>query len=295
MNYPIAKYKELLSLPNDAEFTRIDHEDAIVAIVYRITKPDGSELILKICSRSPDYYREIYFLKYFSGTLPVPQIIDVAEPGADIHGAILMQCFPGTLLQATELREHLSYELGSVLARIHLNRMSAYGDPIEPDNLNPDPRVYFNFKFAEGLSECKDHLPDALLDHCRRYYDSNINLLKSVDGPCVVHRDFRPGNIIIQNGVLQGIIDWASARSSFAEEDFCSLELGEWSRNLANKKSFLLGYASIRSVPDYETIMPFLQLNKAIATIGFTVKRGTWNNSSSGLYNINREFLDNFF
>lgn len=56
-----------------------------------------------------------------------------------------------------------------------------------------------------------------------------------------------------------------------------------------------MGYASIRPVPNYAAIMPFLRLNRAIATIGFTVKRGTWDSSSSGLYKINRDFLADFF
>ena len=117
----------------------------------------------------------------------------------------------------------------------------------------------------------------------------------SVDGPCIVHRDFRPGNLLIHNGKLQGIIDWAGARASFAEEDFCSLEHGEWSNNLNIKKSFLSGYASIRSVPDYNRLLPFLRLNKAIATIGFTVKRETWKNSSAPLYQYNRQYLETLF
>jgi len=287
-------YKRQLNL-EDCIFSLVEHEDAIVAIVYRITRNDGTQLILKICSRSQDYFRELYFLKYFSAVLAVAQIINVVEPEVDIHGAILMQCLPGTLLQRTELTEELSYELGAVLARIHLNRTDHYGDLTDPISLSLDPKEYFTFKFEEGLMECENHLPHTILEQCRNYYDAHIDLLNAVDGPCVIHRDFRPGNIMVHNGKLQGIIDWASARSGFAEDDFCPLELGEWGINPASKISFLKGYASIRQVPDYGLVMPFLRLNRAIATIGFTVKRDTWDNSSSRLYKINREFLDNFF
>jgi Ser/Thr protein kinase RdoA (MazF antagonist) len=152
-----------------------------------------------------------------------------------------------------------------------MKRTDCYGDLVDPDSLSSDPKNNFTFKFEEGLMECENHLPQVLLDQCRRYYDAHVNLLDSVDGPCIIHRDFRPGNIIVNNGKLEGIIDWASARSSFAEDDFCPWELGEWNTNLSNKQSFLKGYASIRAVPDYEAIMPFLRLNRAIATIGFTV------------------------
>jgi Ser/Thr protein kinase RdoA (MazF antagonist) len=286
-------YQKLLNLQT-ATFSQIDHEDAMVAVVYKLAQPDGEQLILKVCDRPNDYLREVHFLKHFAEILPVPKIIEVVEPSEGIHGAILMQCLPGTLLKREELTETLAYELGRCLALIHLNRLHGYGDPME-GNLNPDPRIYFTLKFEEGLDECQHNLPIELIEQCRSYYKATIDLLMSVDGPCTTHRDFRPGNLIVHDGKLQGIIDWAGARASFAEEDFCSIEHGEWLHNPHNKKAFLAGYASIRPVPDYKKLVPFLRLNKAIATIGFTVKRGTWDNSSSRIYQYNRQFLETFF
>ena len=83
--------------------------------------------------------------------------------------------------------------------------------------------------------------------------------------------------MIVNEEKISGIIDWAGARGGFTEEDFCPLEFGEWSMNINIKQSFLNGYASIRPVPDYHNVMPLLRLSRAIATIGFTVKNGTWN------------------
>jgi Ser/Thr protein kinase RdoA (MazF antagonist) len=290
MNNQIALYQQCLNL-HAAAFSRIDHEDAMVAVVYRVTQLDGKQFILKICDRLNDYLREVHFLKFFADKLPVPRIIQVVQPNEHIHGAILMENLPGELLQSKELSASLAYEIGRCLACIHLTRLTGYGDPVQ-DNLSSDPRSYFTLKFEEGLAECNNHLPLNLIEKCRRYYDSHLDLLMSADGPCVVHRDFRPGNLIVHNGKLQGIIDWAGARASFAEEDFCSLEHGEWLNNPICKKSFLNGYASIRPVPDYSRLIPFLRLNKAIATIGFTVKRGTWKSNNAGLYQFNRNFLE---
>ena len=290
----IPLYQQRLHLQN-AVFSRIDHDDAMVAIVYKITLPNGTELILKISTRPNDYLREVYFLNHLANTLPIPQIIQTVEPEKEIHGAILMQCLPGTLLKTTDLNDALSYEIGSYLARLHLNRTTGYGDLIEPENLKPDPRHHFTLKFEEGYAECADNLPKPLLENCRHYYLNHVHLLDSVDGPCMIHRDFRPGNLMIHNGKLQGIIDWASARASFAEDDFCPMEHGEWTANPASKKSFLEGYASIRPVPDYTTLMPLLRLSRAIATVGFTVKSGTWDNTHAHVYKRNRQFLEAFF
>lgn len=286
-------YQKLLNLEK-ASFSRIDHEDAMVAIVYKVTQSNGEQFILKICDRVNDYLREVYFLKFFAGKLPVPQIIRIVQPEENIHGAILMECIPGSLLQSKEFTETLAYEIGRCLAHIHLNRLPGYGDPVQKD-LNSDPRIYYTLKFEEGLDECSNHLPSDLIEECRHYYKAHVDRLTSVDGPCIVHRDFRPGNLIVHNGKLQGIIDWAGARASFAEEDFCSLEHGEWPNHPRSKKFFLNGYSSIRPVPDYNCILPFLHLNKAIATIGFTVKRETWNSSSAQLYQYNRRYLEALF
>jgi Ser/Thr protein kinase RdoA (MazF antagonist) len=206
-----------------------------------------------------------------------------------------MECLPGAILKKTDLTDDLAYEIGTLLAHIHLNRTAGYGDLIHPESLSPDPRIHLTLKFEEGLNECTHHLPPTLIDQCRSYYNDHLYLLDSVDGPCMIHRDFRPGNLIINQGKLQGIIDWSSGRASFAEDDFCPLEHGEWSSHPPTKTAFLAGYASIRPIPHFKELMPFLRLNKTIAIIGFTVKRGTWKGSSARLYEINRRFLDGFF
>lgn len=289
----IAIYKQRLNLQN-ATFSRIHHVDAMVAIVYKITQPTGNQLILKICPRAQDYFREVYFLKHFMGALPIPRVIQVVPPEVGIDGAILMEYFPGRLLKKVDVTDVLAYKVGTFLARIHLGHTNGYGDLTQSQDLNPDPRIHFTTKFEEGFAECSNHLPKVLLQQCYHYFDTHIYLLTAVDGPCIIHRDFRPGNIIIHEGKIQGIIDWASARASFAEEDFCPLEHGEWSANATIKKSLLTGYASIRPIPPYHRIMPLLRLSRAIATIGFTIKQGTWQSSHASVYQFNRQFLDTF-
>ena len=48
-----ARYRERTGLQK-AHFALIDHEDAMVATVFKITQPNGEEFILKICSRNGD-------------------------------------------------------------------------------------------------------------------------------------------------------------------------------------------------------------------------------------------------
>lgn len=282
-------YRRKLNLTN-AIFTHIDHEDAMVAAVFKISQRGCSDLILKVCSRKGDFLRESYFLNHFAGKIPVPKIIQLIEQEAGLDAAVLMECVQGDLLKSETVTKALASEIGSILASIHLEHAEGYGDMTEPSHLSGDPRIPFMMKFEEGLEECQGHLPESLLKTCRWHFDKNIDLLLSADGPCVIHRDFRPGNIIAFEGKVQGIIDWSSGRGGFAEEDFCLLEFGEWSAGC--KDSFLEGYASIRKVPDYKSMMPLLRLSRAVAAVGFTVKRGTWESRNSKLYQFNLNHLE---
>lgn len=290
MNKSIDFYQERLNLQS-AHFEQIDHHDAMVGIVYIVTDSKQSQSILKICTRTEDYFREIYFLKYFAGKLPVPCIYQMIPPERNLCGAILMEHLPGRLLEKNDLTKEISYELGSLFARIHHNRSSGYGDLIKSNELNPDPRLHFTHKFKEELEECSCHLPKTLLDKCQQFYDTNILHLADVDGPCIVHRDFRLGNIIIDNGKLQGIIDWSSARAGFAEEDFCRTALEKQPFDSESKNAFLMGYSSIRTVPNYNKIMPILKLSRIIAILGFCIKEKTWDNKNAKMYQTNYKSL----
>lgn len=287
-------YRERLNLEH-AQFILIDHEDAMVATVFKVILENGKQLILKICSRTGDYLREAYFLNYFSRKLPVPHLIQLIPPETNLHGAILMECLPGELLTIEGLNDNSAYAIGSFLGRMHRERVKGYGDLTDPSSLSIDPRIPFTKKFEEGLEECADHLPATLLEKCRQYYDRHIDSLGMADGPCMIHRDFRPGNLIINHGEIQGIIDWSSARGGCAEEDFCPLAFGEWSTSSSYKNFFLAGYASIRNVPDYHRILPLLRLSRAIGAIRFTVKRGTWQGKGAKIYQHHRQYLESFF
>ena len=63
MDDRISIYRQQLNLQN-AVFSRIEHDDAIVAIVYKITQPNGLQLILKIHKR-PRACRQFKLLSIF--------------------------------------------------------------------------------------------------------------------------------------------------------------------------------------------------------------------------------------
>lgn len=295
MHNDISTYLQRLNL-NNVIIEQIEHDDAIVAIVYKIIQSTGPDLILKICPQNNHYLRELYFLKHFKNILPVPHVIHSISPESNVFGAILMECLPGTLATHVTMSDPLIYEIGSMLARIHQQTTAGYGDVIKPNGLDSDAITYFKRDFQEGLEECKNQIPKELIEKSQKYFDQNIHLLHKVDGPCIIHRDFRAGNILIENDNVSGIIDWSSSRASFAQEDFVSLEHSGWKFTTAQKYAFLSGYASVRPVPDYQQMMPLLILSKVLATLGFIIKNNAFTGSSNTeLYNFNLRWLKNFF
>ncbi len=295
MTLDLKKYQKLLELDEGAQFIKIDHADAMVADVYKIERRNKLPLILKICERLNDYTSEVYFLQHFAKQISVPVIMKTLPPNKENHGAVLMEYLPGNLLTPELITKEIAFELGKVLATIHNNKADGFGYLNREIELDSNPTLHFKEKFQEGIDECKNHLSVDFISESCDYFNKSLGLLEKADGPCIIHRDFRPGNIIVENNKLRGIIDWSSARASFAEDDFCSIEHGEWGDFNGCKNYFLDGYSSIRAVPDYHQMMPLLRLNRAIAVVGFTVKRGTWNTADTRPYQFNRNFIDNFF
>ncbi len=291
----LEKYIALLNLDRELRFSKIDHDDAIVADVYRIEYLDKPCFILKICDRPNDYSSEVYFLNYFEKHIQVPKIIKSIAPSKENHAAILMEYLSGCLLKTSLITREIAFQLGKSLAIIHSNKTLGFGYLNRDVELVSEPTAHFKEKFLEAVDECKSHFPADFIVKIRNFFDKNLHLIKDVDGPCIIHRDFRPGNIIVENNCLCGIIDWSSARAGFAEDDFCSIEYGEWGDFNHHKESFFEGYSSIRMVPEYHHLMPLLRLNRAIAAIGFTLMRNTLHTTDTMLYQRNRKFVDGFF
>lgn len=292
----VAFYKDAFNLHN-AQFSRIAHDDTIVAIVYRVTTHDGTPLILKISPRAHQHQRELYFLRYFADKLPVPRVIAAVDQTSNTYGAILMECLPGQLLDIKHCSSGIAKSMGELFARIHTQRSRGYGDLICPQNLSAGARDIFINKFQDDVRGCTGHIAVPILEQCMLYLEKNSYLLDEVDGPCIVHYDYRPGNILVHDGTISGIIDWASARSGFAQEDFCVMEHWTWSQDDSTKKLFLEGYAQIRPVPDYKDIMPLLRLYKSLAYVRFIAHNGTWNDggANESKYLFNKRFIETFF
>jgi Ser/Thr protein kinase RdoA (MazF antagonist) len=280
------RLKERLRTFGDA-MVPIHHDEGLVASSYRIDCRGRPVAVCKIHHHSTAYFREHFFLNRLAGVVALPRVLAAID--SDL--ALVMHYCPGYLVRPSEVLEGLGFQIGQALALLHSQRVDRFGDPVEPSSLQQSAIPLVQHKFEEELAECRSVLTKDELLACLELFAQQKEKLSGVDGPCLIHRDFRPGNVLVLGDRLSAIIDWASARFGFAEQDLATWESGEWPVSSAAKKSFYEGYASIRPVPDLGKVLKLLQLVRAVGVCGFIAKRGLADSTGKEPFQRNLQLL----
>lgn len=286
-------YQEAFHLKK-AQFMRIDHNDTIIAAVYKVVVPDHPSMILKLCTKDKHFHRELFFLNKLKGLLPIPTIIDTIKPTSSHRGGILMPFIEGNIPTEKDFSPTIAMHLGKMIATLHSHKTTGYGDLTDPTSLKAHAAADFQEKFYEELEECAPNLSASWTDQCKAFFTKLHSRLQQVDGPCMIHSDFRPGNMLVHGGKLAVLLDWSGSKSGFAEQDFILLHHRKWLPTYELKEAFLAGYQEIRPLPNYQAIMPLLQLGRALAIAGWCLKQGIPTEKHQALYAFNKAFLDNF-
>jgi len=278
---------------------RIDpivHQDALSSLVFKLSLKDGSFLILKLLHDEKRFKRESYFLNLLKNYIKIPTLLESIEPQGNLKGALLMEFLPGEI--ATEsLTKKSAFEMGFLLAKLHSFPCDYYGDIAENTALSPaleSGLFVLRGYFEEAFNECRDHLREPLFNKIKKYVKESINGIKKLSGPCICHRDFKPGNVIVFKDEIMGLIDWEIARFSFAEEDFATMEYLVWKENSETKASFFKGYESIRPLPNLE-LLSLMRIRKALGAMGFSIVRKYQSEFHRSIFEKNLIFLENFF
>jgi len=89
-----------------------------------------------------------------------------------------------------------------------------------------------------------------------KHFDRQLNLLPSPDGPSFIHMDFWPGDILVHENQVAGIIDFESVRIGATEMDFTKINRDIFMRFPGTRDVFQKGYESIRPLIDLEEVLP---------------------------------------
>jgi hypothetical protein len=248
--------------------------------VYGLKLASGALIYVKIPYNKAKLVRERIMLERLSTQLPVPQVLDCWEGDDAAPGALLLSALPGNPISGI-VSPSLSYEIGCLLGRLHSVEMPGYGsDGVDGFKLLPhnDWRLYIQHNFDNQISICEQILEPDLFSRCLTHFEQVFRGLPAPDGPCVVHFDFRPGNILADEHGIVGLIDFESARGGSSEHDFTKLNRYVWMAYPGTKEAFEAGYTSIRPLISLDMVLPFYSFYDAFSAVVWCQRRGIENN-----------------
>ncbi|MEK3748673.1 aminoglycoside 3'-phosphotransferase/choline kinase family protein [Paenibacillus sp. FSL E2-8871] len=250
--------------------------------VYKLTLNNLDNVYVKIPYNRDKLVREFEMLERLKGVIPVPKVLDFWDGDNRSVGALLLSAIDGVPC-TSNIDQSLAFQIGNYHAMLHEVTMPAYGcygsDGFQMVE-NNSWRLYLKNNFEKWKEPCKELLHPDLFEKCITHFDRVYSALPEPDGPCVVHMDFRPGNILIKDNKVVGIIDYESARGGSTEIDFTKINRYVWEVNPLTRLPYVQGYESVRPLLDLEAIIPFYSFYDAFSAVVWCKTRGIENNKA---------------
>ncbi|GAA3436020.1 phosphotransferase family protein [Kutzneria kofuensis] len=238
--------------------SRVELGEASYNTAYRIRLTDGSGLVLKVApdpsmpglSYERDLMRtETLFYRTASGALPVPEVVHADFSRALIDSDfLLMTELPGGNWYALRDslahpdRDRLRRDLGGLVAGLHRITGPEFGYP--HGTTSPSWRTAFLGMLDALLEDAlrwQTPLPRSVTQ-IRQLIGANAYVLDDVTTPVLVHFDLWPGNILLHNGQITGIVDGERAFWGDPLAEMVSLALFG---TIEDDTAFLEGYGDI--------------------------------------------------
>lgn len=250
--------------------------------VYKLTLLSGEDVYVKIPYNKDKLFREFQMLEILKDVIPVPKVLDIWYGDESNTGALLLSTIQG--VPCTEnMDEKLSFQMGVYHAMLHEVKTPEYGYH-STDGFNildqNNWRLHIKNNFEKWKEPCKELLEPALYERCILHFDGVFSALPDPDGPCFVHMDFRPGNILVNGNKVTGIIDFESARGGSSEIDFTKINRYIWEVNPRTKSPYFEGYQTIRNMLNLEIVLPFYNFYDAFSAVVWCKNRGVERNQS---------------
>jgi len=143
--------------------------------------------------------------------VPEPEVVYVLQPADGIGEGFIMQWLEGEALGArisrapayAQLRDHLAYDCGRILAQIHAIDLDATG-------LRDNLQVTSPTEFVEQTWERYRAFPSPqpMIDYTARWL---LEHLPDKPASVLVHNDFRNGNVMVNEQAVVAVLDWEIA------------------------------------------------------------------------------------
>jgi Ser/Thr protein kinase RdoA (MazF antagonist) len=246
--------------------------DSYSSTVRLLTLTNGERVVLKLPYTRLKRIREITALRALAD-LPVPRLLDLWTPEGDQPGALLLSRLPGDVMQ-TPAAPALIQDIGALLARVHTHTLPAFGEAhVPPADDAPGWWEMVHARFDLWLDTCTGVLSEETLAQIRAAYAALSRDLPKPDGPCWIHADFRPGNLLVADGRIAGLIDFESARGGAADFDFVKVSRALFDAQPGSRAAFLAGYDAVRPHPDLDRTLSYYRLHNAVGALAWCIRR----------------------
>lgn len=247
--------------------------------VYKLCFEDNSpvsNLILRIHhSEHPEFgYEKWAFEELTKHGVPVPKVLKIGtyESQGKHLSYSLETLIPGISLDEiltnglTEgMRLDYAIQAGKTLARIHNVKTSGHGH-LRDQGIGKYSTLVASMQQHEDYEDLMNALNDTELTV--QNLDEAVALIDCVhteEEPHLVHVDYAPKHIIIDDHTISGVIDFETCLSGYAATDFNRWRAQE---SRITMQELLVGYERIRKLPpDFWNLMYVVQVHSALRTI----------------------------
>lgn len=155
-------------------------------------------------------------------SLPVPNILYYDMSEEEYPPFFIMDFIEKETLaekneaESSESIEELHFEAGAYLGQLHSETSYDNSGRIvyREDNLKVKDQEWkdlFESMAFDRLEKLNETEFSKYTEDAKQYFEENLSVISDVENFVLCHDDFRPGNILVNNGKINTIIDWARA------------------------------------------------------------------------------------
>ncbi len=196
-----------------------------------LRRAPSAEMML---GRALDHHGEAALIRAAkTAGVSAPEVLVELEPGDQLGSGFVMRCLPGTpepaAILATTDPGMLLDDLAHALAAIHAMPVAGLPAPLlDTSAALADLRTRFL-----GYGGDRPVLALAL-----RWLETH---LPAPAAPCLIHGDFRLGNLLVEHGRLTGVLDWELAHLGDPHEDLAYGCMTVWRFARPDRPAYGLG------------------------------------------------------
>ncbi|KIQ77061.1 phosphotransferase [Bacillus sp. L_1B0_8] len=246
------------------------------SVVYKIKLIDFRTVYIKIPYSKVKLEHEYKVLERLRYELSVPQVLDYWEGDEGFTGALLLSAIQG--MPATgKVDAALAFDIGIQHAKLHAIIPKEQDFENFISNMHGQSSDFIQHNFYSLAKDVKEVIDPHLYEQSMQHFEYHLKLIPYSDATSFIHLDFRPGNILVYENQISGIIDFESFSIGATEMDFTKINRYIFMEYPGTKEAYRQGYESIRPLVDLQEILPFYQFIDLFNAIGWCKRRGIEN------------------